>query len=103
MSDSLPPAPPSNEPYAAPGAAAGRRNGLAIASMIIGIVGILFTVYGIIGLIAVILGFVARSQIARNGQSGRGMALAGIILGFVGIVLGILGIIGLSIYGGMHT
>ena len=103
MSDSLPPtAPPSNDAYGTPAARSGRMNGLAIASLVVGIVGILFTFYGVVGLIALILGFVARRQINSGGQRGRGLAIAGIILGIIGIILGILSIVGLSILGGMH-
>jgi Domain of unknown function (DUF4190) len=56
-------------------------NGLAIASLVCGIVGC-FTITAIV---AIVLGFVARNQIEKSGgtQQGSGMALAGIILGFV--------------------
>lgn len=48
-------------------------------------------VYHVTAIPAVVLGFIARSRIARsNGtQTGRGMATAGIVLGFVGIGLGL--------------
>ena len=61
-----------------------RTNGLAIASMICGIVGCF---YGIPAILAIVFGFIARSQIRKNPQEGSGMALAGIILGFVWIVV----------------
>jgi hypothetical protein len=56
-------------------------NGLAIASLVCGIVGC-FTVTAIV---AIVLGFVARNQIDQSAgmQQGSGMALAGIILGFI--------------------
>jgi hypothetical protein len=82
------PAPPSSSqpatPYAAPPKTG--TNGLAIASLVCGIVGC-FTITAIV---AVVLGFVARNQIEQSGgtQQGSGMALAGIILGFVWIGLG---------------
>jgi hypothetical protein len=58
-------------------------NGLAIASLVLGIV----WVFGISSILAVIFGFVARKQIRQSGgrQGGGGMAIAGIVLGFVGI------------------
>ena len=61
-------------------------NGLAVASLVLGIVG--WTVC-IGSILAVVFGFVARTQIqdSRGAQSGEGMAKAGIILGFVGIAL----------------
>src|ERR1700692_2932478 len=56
-------------------------NGLAIASMVLGIVWI----YGIGAILALIFGYRARGQIKRNGQRGGGMAIAGIVLGWVGV------------------
>lgn len=92
-----PPPPPAHaygaSPYPPPGAmppgypayppATQTTNGLAIASLVLGIV----WVFGIGAILAVIFGFVARKQISESGgrQGGGGMALAGIILGFVGI------------------
>lgn len=75
--------PPGYSPYGPPQR---RTNGLAIASMVCGIVGCF---YGIPAIVAIVLGFVARNQIKQNPQEGAGMALAGIILGFVWIALGI--------------
>jgi hypothetical protein len=54
-------------------------NGLAIASLVLGIV-------GGSGL-AIIFGHVARSQIRRTGQDGAGMALAGLILGYIALAV----------------
>jgi hypothetical protein len=58
-------------------------NGLAIASLVLGIV----WVFGLGSILAVIFGFVGRKQIRQSGgrQSGGGMAIAGIVLGFVGV------------------
>jgi hypothetical protein len=56
-------------------------NGLAIASMVLGIV----WVYWIGSILALVFGFVARKQIKQRGQKGDGMAIAGIVLGFVGL------------------
>ncbi|MFH0517272.1 DUF4190 domain-containing protein [Streptomyces sp. M41] len=61
-----------------------RTNGLAIASLCCGIVG-LFILNIILGPVAIVLGAVARRQAGvRNGAS---MAKAGIILGIVDVVL----------------
>lgn len=57
-------------------------NGLAIASMVLGIV----WVYWLGSILAVVFGHVALSQIKRNPhQTGRGMAIAGLVLGYLGL------------------
>jgi uncharacterized membrane protein YeaQ/YmgE (transglycosylase-associated protein family) len=68
--------------YAAP--APKQTNGLAIASLVLGLTGI-----SIVGLV---LGYVARKQIREsNGrQDGSGFATAGIVLGWIGTILGVL-------------
>ncbi|WTW96924.1 DUF4190 domain-containing protein [Streptomycetaceae bacterium NBC_01309] len=58
-------------------------NGLAIASLVLGIV----WVYWVTSLLAVIFGHIALVQINQTGQSGRGMAIAGLVLGYVWIAL----------------
>jgi Domain of unknown function (DUF4190) len=65
-----------------------KTNGLAIASLVCGIIGC----FWITAIVAIVLGFVARNQIEQSGgtQQGSGFALAGIILGFVWIGLGII-------------
>jgi len=73
-------------------------NGLAIASMVLGIV----WVWWIGSILALIFGFVARKQIRERGQKGDGMAIAGIVLGFVGAATLILFII-LAVAGVHHT
>ncbi len=63
-----------------------KNNGLAIASLVCSLVGLLC---GVGALLGIIFGFVARNQIAKsNGsQKGSGMALAGIIIGFIYVAL----------------
>jgi len=56
-------------------------NGLAIASLVLGIIWI----YWLGSILAVIFGHVALSQIARSGQNGRGLAIAGLVLGWIGV------------------
>jgi hypothetical protein len=60
---------------------------LAVASLILGIVGWPFC--GVGSVLAVIFGFIAQGQIreSQGRQAGGGMAKAGIILGFVGMAL----------------
>jgi hypothetical protein len=57
-------------------------NGLAIASMVLGIVWL----YGVGSILALVFGYQAKRQIARTGQRGTGLATAGIVLGWVGVV-----------------
>jgi len=94
-------APPSQDPYAyqaqtssytaqpvyytQPGyvVAAAPTNGLAIASMIMSILGF--------GPIGAIMGHVARRQIRERGEGGDGLALAGIITGWIIFGLNALG------------
>jgi len=58
-------------------------NGLAVASLVLGIV----WVYWIGSILALIFGLVARKQIKERNQGGEGMAIAGIVLGILGIVV----------------
>ena len=66
---------------------AGRRtDGLAIASLICGIVGIVCFCLGVIlGPTAAIMGFISRQRIVSSGGTlgGGGLAIAGLILGVV--------------------
>ncbi|ANS70741.1 hypothetical protein SLINC_8517 [Streptomyces lincolnensis] len=61
-----------------------RTNGLAIASLCCGIVG-LFILNIILGPLAIVFGAVARRQAAA--KNGAGMAKAGIVLGVVDVIL----------------
>ncbi len=84
-----PPAPPAygQQPYGYQ--TAPKTNGLAIASLVLGIAQIFLCIIG--GILALVFGYIARRQIDESGgtQGGRGMAIAGIILGWIGIGLGI--------------
>lgn len=81
----------SAQPYAAgqPYAAPLPTSGLAVASLITGIAGIVlsFAVFPLLASIAaVITGHMALKQIRQNSAvGGRGMAIAGLILGYVGV------------------
>ena len=58
-----------------------RTNGMAIASMVLGILWI----YWVGSILALVFGYVAKKQIRERGDSGGGMATAGIVLGWIGV------------------
>lgn len=68
-------------------------NGLAIASLVLSLIGFFCGLGSIIG---IVLGFIARGQIRKTGQGGAGLALAGIIIGFVSVILSVFAWIWLS-------
>jgi hypothetical protein len=69
-------------PYGYPMIPATSTNGMAIASMVLGIVWI----YWIGSILAIVFGHISLSQIKRNPyQTRRGMAIAGLVLGYVGL------------------
>ncbi len=80
-------------PYGTTAPTGSRPKGLAVASLVLGILGLLtffFLLGGLLGLIAVILGIVALGKIKRGEADGRGMAIAGIITGAISLVLTVL-------------
>ncbi|MDQ4018676.1 MAG: DUF4190 domain-containing protein [Actinomycetota bacterium] len=81
----------SSQPTAA--AARPRTSGAAIASLVLGILG-LFAIPLITSLAAIVLGRRAQREIAESpGLSGEGLAKAGVILGWIGVALMVAGII----------
>lgn len=56
-------------------------NGMAIAALVTSL---------LCSPLGIILGFVAKGQIKKTGQSGNGLATAGIVIGVVSILLGVL-------------
>jgi hypothetical protein len=92
MSQMPPPVQPMYQPPAP-----GKPQGLAVASMVLGIVGLLSFCSSYVALpcavLAIVLGFVANSKIKTGEASGAGMAKAGIILGIITAVLRIIVII----------
>ena len=69
-----------------PGGPKPGTNGLAIASLVTGILGCC----GPLAIAAIVLGIVARGQIKQSGQQGEGLAIAGIICGALWLVVSIL-------------
>ncbi len=89
---------PAYPGYGAPVLApTGRTNGLAIAAMVLSLVGLLtFWCYGVPGVVfgvpGAIMGHVAKRQTTERGEQGGGMALAGIIIGWIATALGLIAV-----------
>jgi Domain of unknown function (DUF4190) len=88
------PPPPGGYGAAYAGYAGQRTDGLAVASLVIGIVSIVCSVacLGIIlGPTASIMGFISRQRIATSGGAlgGGTLAIVGLILGIVGFIAGV--------------
>jgi hypothetical protein len=74
------PPPPPYYPYPVTQAS----NGLAVAALVCGLVGLVIF-WIVLAPLAIIFGSIGRSR-AKQGASGKGMATAGLVLGIVGIV-----------------
>ena len=72
--------------------AAGSSNGFAVASLVLGIIGIPAACAVIPPVLALIFGIIGYSQISKTSSEGggRGMAIAGIILGAIGCFLSLM-------------
>ncbi|MDQ0745208.1 hypothetical protein QFZ62_002516 [Clavibacter sp. B3I6] len=99
------PAAGSGSPYAAPyqpGQGGAPKKGLAITSMVLGIVSVALSLFlwfltFFVGIAAIITGVLARK---RNPEA-KGFALTGIITGVVGVLLSLLfGILAIAVIGG---
>jgi hypothetical protein len=76
--------PPPYYPY--PAQPAPRNSGMAVASLVLGLVGLFVSwfTFGIPSILAVIFGHIGISQTRPDrGLSGRGMAIAGLVLGYI--------------------
>jgi hypothetical protein len=85
------PPPPVGYAPAAAGYAAKRTDGLAIASLVTGIISFVcsfFCLGVVLGPTAAIMGFISRQRIATSGGmlGGGGLAIAGLILGIIGFI-----------------
>jgi hypothetical protein len=85
-------------------------SGAALASMILGIVGLVFGCFlcGIPSVLAIIFGHIGLNQTKNDVKSGRGQAIAGLVMGYVLIIptiigtiffLGYLGVFGATVAG----
>ncbi len=70
------------------------KNGLAIWSLVLGLVGLLAGCGFFAGIPAIIVGGRAKRAVAEGQANNPGMATAGVVLGWVATILSILGIIG---------
>jgi hypothetical protein len=59
------------------------NNSMAVASMVCGILQVMF--WFLAGIPAIVFGHVARRQIRETGEAGSGMATAGLIMGYLGV------------------
>ena len=85
--------PPEQPSYTQQPAVGGQTPGTATASLVLGIVGLVFCPL-ICSVLAIIFGNQAKQEIEGNpGLGGRGLAQAGVVLGWVGVGLSILGIL----------
>ncbi|MFE4174678.1 DUF4352 domain-containing protein [Streptomyces sp. NPDC056909] len=80
------------------GAPVAARNGLGIASLVLGIIGavagvipFLFWLAGVLGLIGLILGLAGRGRARRGEATNRGVATSGVVLGLLALVLAVVG------------
>lgn len=68
-------------------------NGLAVAGMVLGIIGLVFCWVPVLGwilaLLGLIFGAIGNGKANRIGGKGKGMALAGLIMGVLGLIIGI--------------
>ncbi len=93
-------APSPGQPYGYPpygyAAPPQRTSGMAIASLVLGLVWI----YWIGSILAVIFGHLALSETRRDPRvGGRGLAIAGLVLGYIGLGVLVIGLVALAVDG----
>ncbi|MEE6259458.1 DUF4190 domain-containing protein [Plantactinospora sonchi] len=97
------PAPPGYPVPGYPFVAAPATNGMAIAALVVSIVGMLgicaYGLGGYLGIVGAILGHVSRKQIRERGEGGDGLAMAGLIVGWIAGGIAVLATIGFIILG----
>ncbi|MEW9548589.1 DUF4190 domain-containing protein [Nonomuraea sp. NPDC050783] len=77
-----------NNPYGAPPPPSRPTNGMAVASLVLGIVGMISC--GLTSIVGVILGHIALNRIKRSGEEGQGLAVGGLVTSYVMIVINVL-------------
>lgn len=76
--DFPPPQPYADRFYREP---ARKTSGLAVASLVLGILWVLW----VGSILAVVFGHIALKQTREPGTDGRGLAIAGLVLGYIGV------------------
>lgn len=103
ISDRAAACPNCGHPHAGAGrppGGSGRTDGNAIASLILGIAGLVMCPL-VPSIFAVVLGNKAKERLAREpGLEGEGLAKAGVVLGWVGIAIGSVVVLALLAAGG---
>jgi uncharacterized membrane protein YvbJ len=80
----------------APATTKERTSGMAVASLVLGILGFIFN---LLAILAIIFGAIAISQTNKDPNlKGKGMAIAGLVLGIIGIIGWIIAIIAWSTF-----
>jgi len=75
--------------FAAPVAQA--KNGMGVAALVLGILGVIPLVFPIImSILAIIFGGIGRSRATRGEATNKGVATAGLVLGIIGTLLNFL-------------
>jgi len=102
-----PPAVPEPPPPAPPGypsgpTATGRQNGMAVASLVLGILAVT-GMSCLTGIPGVILGHMALKQIraSRGAEVGEGLAMGGLVCGYIGIGMTLLVILAWLVFVGL--
>lgn len=79
-------------PYGATGAynTGAKRSGMAVASLVLGIIGLIACFLVLPSILAIVFAFVAFGAIKRSPQTvgGKGLATAGLVTGIVGLLVG---------------
>lgn len=80
-------------PFAAP--IAQPKNGMGVASLVLGILGVIPLVFPIVmSILAIIFGGIGRSRATRGEATNKGVATAGLVLGIIGTLLNFLFLMG---------
>jgi Domain of unknown function (DUF4190) len=114
-----PPGQPPPGGYPAPGGypppggypqAAGRRNGVGVAALVIGVVALVLVVLllfsplgAFLGLVAVVLGIVGLVRANRGEADNRGQAVTGLVTGGLALLIGIVVTISVGTWFSTHT
>ncbi|CAN5778146.1 hypothetical protein BH18ACT15_BH18ACT15_02350 [soil metagenome] len=87
----------------------GRRNGMGVAALVVGVVSlvlalliIFFPIAGLLGFIAIILGILGIRRASRREADNRGQAIAGLVTGLLALGLAVFFTIGIGSFFAGH-